>query len=76
MNGRESGDGTYPTYQLRASEVNRNRRKLRCKKNDLWIFRQTLWTTRWMLRVAMRLDQAGDSTWITRLAIMSRVFAP
>ena len=75
-----------------ACAVNQNRDRLRCKKKDLWIFRQILWKTCGHCesralrmhalpsakqgRVGCGRDQAGDSTWMTRLAIISRVFAP
>ena len=91
MNGRESAVGTHRAYQARAARVNQNCHKLRCKKKELWIFRHILWKTvrqtfdstlhphDW----AQELDRppaerhsAGDRTWMTRLAIISRVFAP
>jgi len=47
MNGRESAVGTYSAYQLRGVTVNRNRYRLRCKKKELWIFRNILWKILW-----------------------------
>jgi hypothetical protein len=43
MKGCESAVGTYLAYQARAAEVNRNRREIRSKKKELWIFRSILW---------------------------------
>jgi hypothetical protein len=45
MNGRESAVGTLPGYQAPTAKVNQNRRKLRCKKKELWIFHHILWKT-------------------------------
>ena len=94
MNGRESAVGTYLGYQLRGATVNRNRRRLRCKKKELWIIDDMLWKSLWAaVEGATRVDapppwpspasrergqesaQAGDKVWMTRVAIISRVFA-
>ena len=94
MNGRESAVGTYLGYQLRGATVNRNRRRLRCKKKELWIIDDRLWKSLWAaVEGATRVDaplpdppplrgrggqesrQAGDRVWMTRVAIISRVFA-
>jgi hypothetical protein len=45
MNGCESAVGTHPAYQAGTAKVNRNQRKLRCKKKELWIFDHFLWKT-------------------------------
>jgi hypothetical protein len=64
MNGRESAVGTYPGYQVRGVTVNRNRDRLRCKKKELWIFRDILWTSLWAAnRGGAPLSvQAGERT--------------
>src|SRR5215475_12526946 len=48
INGRESAVGTYLEYQADAVMVNRNCRKLRCKKKELWIVHNRLWKSRWI----------------------------
>jgi hypothetical protein len=52
MNGCESAVGTHSAYQACDVKVNRNRRKLRFKKKELWIFHNLLWTTATGRRIA------------------------
>jgi hypothetical protein len=60
MNGRESAVGTYSGYQVRGVTVNRNCDRLRCKKKELWIFRDILWKSLWAAnREALRLPFPG-----------------
>ena len=72
------GCGHLSGVSAEAPRVNQNCQRLRCKKNELWIIHQALWKSCLRAppdrRIALR--HPGDSTWMTRLAIMSRVLAP
>ncbi|HEY4795327.1 MAG TPA: hypothetical protein VII18_14880 [Mycobacterium sp.] len=66
MNGRESAVGTHWAYQVHGVTVNRNRRKLRCKKKELGIFRNILWRNLWAA------NRSGESPANLEASVRSR----